>query len=84
MLVGLGRLGSSGQAKWRPNAVVVGDYFVDILVDEKFIIEVKATELDNPVYKAQLINYLKASGLPLGFLLNFGKEFFDFERVVFT
>ena len=66
------------------DGVVVGDYFVDILVDEKFIIEVKATEMDNPLYKAQLINYLKASGLPLGFLLNFGKEFFDFERVVFT
>ena len=64
--------------------VLVGDYVVDLLVDEKFIIELKATERGNPLYKAQLINYLKAAGLPLGFLVNFGKEYFDFDRVVFT
>ncbi len=64
--------------------ILVGDYVVDLLVNEKIIIEIKATERDNPLYKAQLINYLKAAGLPLGFLVNFGKEYFDFERVVFT
>jgi GxxExxY protein len=64
--------------------VLVGDFVVDLLVDEKFIIEIKAVERDNPLHKAQLINYLKAAGLPLGFLVNFGKEFFDFQRVVFT
>ena len=64
--------------------VLVGDFVVDLLVDEKFIVEVKATDRDHPLHKAQLINYLKAAGLPLGFLVNFGKERFDFERVVFT
>ncbi len=64
--------------------VLVGDHVVDILVDERFIVEVKATERDNPLFKAQLISYLKAAGLPLGFLVNFGKQHFDFERVVFT
>ena len=64
--------------------VLVGDFVVDLLVDERFIVEVKATERDHPLHKAQLINYLKAARLPLGFLVNFGKEFFGFDRVVFT
>ena len=65
-------------------SMLVGDYVVDVLVNEKFIIEIKATERDNPLHKAQLINYLKAAGLPLGFLVNFGKDYCDFQRVVFT
>ncbi len=64
--------------------VLVGDFVVDLLLEEKFIVEVKAAERDNPLHKAQLINYLKAAGLPLGFLVNFGKQHFEFERVVFT
>ena len=64
--------------------VLVGDFVVDLVVDERFIIEIKATEKDHPLHKAQLINYLKAANLPLGFLVNFGKEHFTFERVVFT
>ncbi len=63
---------------------LVGDYVVDLLVDGKFIIEIKATEQPHPVHKAQLINYLKASGLTLGFPVNFGRQYFEFERVVFT
>ena len=63
---------------------LVGEYAVDVLVDEKLVIEIKATERDDPRHQAQLINYLKASGLPLGFLVNFGREFFGFKRVVFT
>ncbi len=64
--------------------VLVGDYVADLLVDDQFIIEVKATERDNPLHQAQLINYLKAAGLPLGFLVNFGKARLEFKRVVFT
>lgn len=66
------------------DGLLMGEYAVDILVNEKFIIEIKASEKDNPAYRTQLINYLKASGLPLGFLVNFGKQFFDFDRIVFT
>ncbi|MHC4984449.1 MAG: GxxExxY protein [Planctomycetota bacterium] len=64
--------------------VLVGDFLVDLLLDEKIVVEIKATEATHPIYRAQLINYLKASGLTLGFLVNFGKEYFDFERVVYT
>lgn len=66
------------------DGVVVGDFVLDMLVNELFVLEVKATEHDNPVAAAQLINYLKATGLPLGFLINFGKMFFDFKRYVLT
>lgn len=62
----------------------VGDYVIDLLADEKFIVEVKATEADHAVYKAQLINYLRATGFELGFLVNFGMKSLDFRRVVFT
>ena len=64
--------------------VLVGDFVLDLLVDEKIVIEVKATERAHPIHKAQLINYLKAGQLPLGFLVNFGKEYFEFDRVVYT
>ena len=63
---------------------LVGDFVADLLVDEKIIVEVKATREDHRVHLAQLINYLKAAGIPLGLLVNFGKERFDFKRVVFT
>ncbi len=62
--------------------VLVGDFAADVVVDDKFIIEIKATEKNSDIYKAQLINYLKASGLTLGFVVNFGKEQCDFQRIV--
>jgi len=66
------------------DGVLVGDYVADMLVDQKFIIEVKATEADHETYHAQLVNYLKATGNPLGFLGNFGMRSLYFKRVVFT
>ena len=47
---------------------------IDILVEGKIIIEVKATEIDNQLYKAQLLTYLRLTGLKLGILIKFGKE----------
>jgi GxxExxY protein len=66
------------------DSVTVGEYLIDMLVDDKFIIEVKATEAENPVHKAQLINYLKATGHELGFLVNFGMRSLFFRRLVRT
>jgi GxxExxY protein len=51
---------------------VVGEYFADIVVDNKVIVEVKATDKHNPVFEAQLLNYLKATGLEVGLVINFG------------
>ena len=54
--------------------IIRAPLLIDILVEEKIIIEVKATEIDNPLYKAQLLTYLRLTGLKLGILINFGKE----------
>jgi GxxExxY protein len=47
---------------------------IDILINNRLIVEVKATEKDSPLYKAQLLTYLRLTGLKLGLLINFGKE----------
>jgi GxxExxY protein len=50
----------------------VGDYVADIIVNGAVLVEIKATEEDPPIYVAQILNYLKATNLPVGLLLNFG------------
>ncbi len=53
---------------------LVGEYFADIIVDNKIILELKAVESLIEEHKLQLINYLKATDIELGLLLNFGKK----------
>ncbi|MGE3953682.1 MAG: GxxExxY protein [Parachlamydiales bacterium] len=45
---------------------------VDLLVERRLIIEVKATEENSPLHRSQLLTYLRLSGLPVGLLINFG------------
>ena len=52
----------------------IGEYFADIIVDEKVILEIKAVEAVNRAHEAQLVNYLKATNIDVGLLLNFGKS----------
>ncbi len=52
----------------------VGEYYADILVNELIILELKAAEAIAPEHEAQLINYLKATGIEFGFVLNFGPK----------
>ncbi len=52
----------------------IGHYFADILVDDKIIIELKAAEGLLPEHECQLVNYLKATDIEVGLLLNFGKK----------
>jgi len=61
---------------------VVGDYYADILVEDKIILELKAIERIADAHRAQSLNYLKATGLHLAILLNFGKEKLKYERFV--
>ena len=51
---------------------VIGEYYADILVDNKVIIEIKATKYLVKDNEAQLLNYLKATNSEVGLLLNFG------------
>ena len=56
------------------NIVLRDPMRVDLLVDQKLIIEVKATDKDNVVYQAQILTYLRRTGLKLGLLVNFGRK----------
>ena len=58
-------------------------YRLDMLVDDRLIVECKATELNRPVYAAQCLTYLRAAGLSLGLVINFGSPIFKdgIERV---
>ena len=68
--------------KVRYKDVVVGDYFADLLVEKRVLVELKAcTGLDS-VHEAQILNYLKASGIQVGLLLNFGKPKLQYRRFV--
>ena len=60
---------------------LVGDFFADILVDGAVVVEIKATEQNPPIYAAQVLNYLKATGLPVGLLLNFGRPKLYYRRL---
>jgi GxxExxY protein len=53
---------------------VVGEYFADMLVDGKVIVEIKASNSLAPEHEAQLLNYLKATNIEVGLLLNFGPK----------
>ncbi len=48
--------------------------YVDILVINKVIIEIKATEKNNPIYETQVLTYLRLTGIKLGLLINFGNS----------
>ena len=61
----------------------VGDYYADIIVDDCIIIENKAMEALREEHEFQLINYLKATEIEVGILLNFGKKP-EFKRKYFT
>ena len=51
---------------------IIGDYTADIVVEDKIILELKAVKEIHPVHEAQLVNYLKATGMEVGLLINFG------------
>ena len=62
---------------------VVGKYVADLVINNKVIIEIKAAENLCEEHECQLINYLKATNIEVGLLLNFGKKP-QFRRKVFS
>ncbi len=64
------------------DGVIVGDYAVDLLVQEPVIVELKAIKAVAEIHRAQCINYLRATGLQVCLLLNFGNPRLDIKRVV--
>ncbi len=63
---------------------LVGMFYADLLVERKIIVELKVAKAIHPAHQAQLINYLKATGLEVGLILNFGHAKLDFKRVYFN
>src|SRR5438552_12498652 len=53
---------------------LVGEYFADMVVNECLILELKAAEALCPAHEAQLVNYLRATDVEVGMLLNFGRR----------
>ena len=56
------------------NDHLVGEYAADIIVENKVILELKSVKDLHPAHSAQLVNYLKATGIEIGLLINFGES----------
>lgn len=62
--------------------IIAGEYRADFLVDDKVIVEIKATKAHTEIDQAQLINYLKGTGYKVGLLINFGASSLEHIRRV--
>jgi len=62
--------------------IKVGDYITDIVIEGKILLELKATTEHHPLFDAQVYSYLKATGLKLGLLFNFGTQKLTHKRIV--
>lgn len=60
----------------------VGVYYADLVVDDKVVVEVKSVNDLGDVHRAQILNYLRVSGIRVGLLLNFARPKLKFERFV--
>lgn len=67
------------QVKFRGESI--GEYFSDLFVEDKVIVELKAVNTISSEHKAQVLHYLKATGLQVGLLLNFGSHLFQYSRL---
>jgi GxxExxY protein len=66
----------------RYEGTVVGEYQADLVVSAKVVVECKAVSNLDVVHEAQLMNYLKASGLRVGLLINFARPKLQYRRLV--
>jgi GxxExxY protein len=68
--------------KVRYKEQIVGEYFADLLVEGRVIVEIKAATNLLKAHQAQLLNYLKATGVPVGLLVNFTRNKAEIKRMV--
>lgn len=85
LLIALREKGCKAEAQF-PLAVrfrgrVVGEFYADLLLEDKIIIELKAVRALTPQHQAQVINYLNGTGLEVGLLVNFGNPRLEYERL---
>ena len=67
----------------RYKGIVVGDYDADVLVDGCVVVEIKVAPQYDKRDEAQLLNELKATGLKVGLLINFGRNKVEYKRLIF-
>jgi GxxExxY protein len=86
MLIELERNGLRAAAQQAIKAeyegIIVGDFMADIVVENTVIVELKSVRRLSQNHEAQLVNYLVATGKPVGLLLNFGEEKVEVKRKV--
>jgi GxxExxY protein len=86
LLIELESMGLSCQSQVpivvRYNGQVVGNFVADIVVNHTVIVELKSVNRLVTSHEVQLVNYLTATGLPVGLLLNFGEYGVDVKRKV--
>ncbi len=61
---------------------IVGEYFADLLVEDRIVVELKAVKAISPVHEAQCMNYLRATGFQVCLLLNFARPRLEIRRIV--
>ncbi|HMN61882.1 MAG TPA: GxxExxY protein [Anaerolinea sp.] len=66
------------------DGILVGDYVADLLVENRLLVELKVVKSIELIHHAQCINYLKATGLELCLLLNFGKTRVEVKRIALS
>ena len=59
----------------------VGEFFADIIIEDKVLVELKAVQALAAEHQAQTINYLEATGLEVGLLVNFGRPKVEYKRL---
>ena len=64
--------------------ILAKEYVPDFICYDQVIVEIKAIKALTPIEQAQLLNYLKATGKPVGLLLNFGAPKLEWKRMVFS
>ena len=69
--------------KVKYNNKIIGDYIADLFIEDKLIIELKAIEKLSKIHEAQLLNYLKATKIKVGLLINFSPTKLEFKKMVF-
>ncbi len=84
MLVALAGVGLTTQSQHAITVLFrnenVGDFYADLLIEGKVLVELKAVKILAPQHEAQIINYLKATGINVGLLINFGSSKLEYKR----
>jgi len=62
------------------DGILVGDFVADLLVEEELIVELKAVQCLAAAHEVQTVNYLVATGIDVGLLINFGAERLEFKK----